>query len=446
MTEKYPSIKQLLGRLATLLAVSFALLFTVIFALSNHAAKLAEKSEQELLPSIHEHQRAALNLERLERMGDLVAYGGDISLIRKNALSAQVLAFQPSFDFNEATRRSVRKSYLLIKQLRVSRQRLLLMQKTGSDNSEIKQLLDLEDKLQMQWHEEKQGMFELQNQIISAATRLQTESLQQISLTQKQILIVGGCGVTALLIVLASIGRQMVKHLIRPISRASHAMLAIESGQEYQLEKTRYEETSLIYHAVERLSATVQTLHDLATTDEMTQCYNRRHFVNLARDMLNKAQENDQPLSIVMLDIDHFKKVNDQYGHATGDTTLKYFALWLKENLPDNGHAGRLGGEEFALLLPGLSESEATDLSENIRKSIASQSQDCPDIPGITVSMGVKGRVGKQDAIDGLLSKADKALYLAKACGRNQVISYSTLKSNQVVTDDYRRSPVSSVG
>lgn len=438
MTAKYPSIKRLIGQMAALLAISFALLFAVIFVLSSHSAKLAEKSEQELLPRIHEHQRAALNLERLERMGDLVAYGGDIRLIRKNALSAQVLAFQPSFDFNQAIRKAVRRSYQLIKQLRSTRQRLIKLQSLAqSTTAEIKRLRKQVAELQQQWNSEKQTMFELQNKIISAATRLQAESLQQISLAQKKILITGGCGIAVLILVLAAIGWQLIKHLIRPISEASKAMLSIESGQTCTFGDTRYEETFLISQALQRLSSTIETLHDLATTDEMTRCFNRRHFVNLSVTALDKANRHGTPMSIVMLDIDHFKKVNDRYGHATGDTTLRYFASWLKEDLPEDCYAGRLGGEEFALLLPGFTDAQAISFADKLRNRISLQSQECPDIPSITVSMGVKEKHSLSESIDELFSKADKALYLAKACGRNQVISHNAMEAESETTASY---------
>ncbi len=429
MTTQKPQIRQLLGRLGVLLIVSFCILIASILGLSHVASQLAEESQKSLLPKIHEHQRAALNLERLERMGDLVAYGVDITMIRKNALAAQVLAYQPSFEFDPTIRETVRRSYEQIKQLRRTRQSLIRLQsKTASSPSpRLQQLIEQEKNLREQWDKQKLGLFELQNRIISKATQLQTQTLHKISLTHQKILLVGGSGVTILLLVLTAIIYQLVKHLIKPVQKASHALLAIERSEPYYLRPARYEETSTIFHAVDRLAINLRTLHDLATTDSLTNCLNRRYFVEQADEALNQAHEQHTDLALVMLDIDHFKKVNDLHGHATGDSTLKLFSQWIKEIIPSNARLGRLGGEEFALLLPEQNEQQASILADHIRSQIAERSANCPEIPPITVSMGVKGRTSPLDQLDSLLSKADKALYHAKTQGRNRVVTCAEL-------------------
>ncbi len=427
MSTDRPRIKQLLGRLTAFLLISFGLLITSILGLSNYAAELAAESNKTLLPKIHEHQRAALNLERLERMGDLVAFGGSLTLIRTNALAAQVLAFQPSFEFDDNAKLMVRKSYRLIKQLRITRQKLLSLTTSTQDTLIQQQQLQLEQSLRQHWSEHKLGIFELQNRIISDATQLQTQTLQQISHTHKQILLVGGSGIAVLLLVIAVIAYQLIKHLIKPVSQASNALLAIEAGEDYHLKPAQYEETATIFHAADRLSSTIQTLHEFATTDSLTNCSNRRYFVEQANTALMNAHKNQEDLALVMMDIDHFKKVNDIYGHAIGDQTLKLFSQWVTSILPEGGKLGRLGGEEFALLLPDYNEQAATTLANHIRELITEKSIDHEAIPTITVSMGVKVRRRVSDELDTLLSQADKALYQAKKSGRNRVIPYSCL-------------------
>ena len=426
MTDRKPRLRQLIGRLALLLIVSFCMLIASILGLSHFASQLAQESQKHLLPKIHEHQRAALNLERLEHMGDLVAYGGNISLIRKNALAAQVLAYQPSFELNESTQKIVRTTFDQIKQIRTVRQKLLILQgKPNNEGTQLNTLLRQEEQLRALWAEQKLDLFELQNRIISTATQMQTHTMQQISLTHQKILLVGGSGITILLLVLAAISYQLLKHLVKPVQKASNALLSIERGEDYHLKPARYEETSTIYHAVDRLAVNLKTLHDMATTDSLTSCLNRRYFVEQAELALQQAKQDNQSLALVMLDIDHFKKVNDTHGHATGDMTLKHFSQWVKQNLPQGGRLGRLGGEEFAMLLPSYDEAQAMMLADHIRSEIAEYSANTEEIPAITVSMGVRSLTAVTDKLDRLLSQADKALYHAKAQGRNRVVSYS---------------------
>ncbi|MDX1398225.1 MAG: hypothetical protein R3204_06840, partial [Oceanospirillum sp.] len=123
--RKRPYIRKLLLNLIAMLALFVASTLGVVAVMHNYTQQLIETSQQELLPAIHDHQRAALNLERLERMGDLVVYGGSVSLIRKNALAAQVLAYQPSFNFNSETKQTVQAAFELLREVRRTRQTLL---------------------------------------------------------------------------------------------------------------------------------------------------------------------------------------------------------------------------------------------------------------------------------------------------------------------------------
>lgn len=423
MSERRPRIKHLLNRLTVLvLAVTGFVVFAILM-LSNYSAQLAQRSEQELLPSIHEHQRAALNLERLERMGDLVAYGADLALIRRNALAAQVLAYQPSFDFDPKTQKAVREAYDLIKALRIVRQQYLNLPISQNDReTQVKLLQQKEQTLQTQWGEHKQALFELQNRIITDATALQAQTLQKISQTSRRILIVGMIGVGLFVIALAVAATLLRRHLVVPVTEASHALLAIESGKPHHLHRARYDEIATIHHAVDRLSSTMKKLHDMATTDSLTGCYNRRYFMELAQAELMTAHHRNAPLTLMMMDLDHFKRVNDEYGHATGDETLKLCTQWIRDLLPEGCFLGRLGGEEFAVLLTHHDRQASMALAETIRACLSEQSAQQSTIPHFTVSIGIESRYYATDTVDSLLSLADKALYQAKSSGRNRVV------------------------
>jgi diguanylate cyclase (GGDEF)-like protein len=164
-------------------------------------------------------------------------------------------------------------------------------------------------------------------------------------------------------------------------------------------------------------------LEMLATTDGMTSLLNRRHFDALARAEWARFQRYGRPLSLLLLDIDHFKSINDRFGHDAGDLVLKAVAQTCKLTKRQTDVVARFGGEEFVLLLPETDEAAAEIAAERLRKSI----QDHPRIlPGenlqVTVSIGVAGATLGMAAFEVLLKRADEALYKAKHSGRNRVV------------------------
>ncbi|WP_051901392.1 diguanylate cyclase [Methylotenera sp. L2L1] len=158
--------------------------------------------------------------------------------------------------------------------------------------------------------------------------------------------------------------------------------------------------------------------------DFLTGLDSRDWFMSQALTELNRATRSNSPLSLLMLDIDFFKKVNDTYGHQVGDIVLKSVANIAKSTLRDFDICGRLGGEEFAVLLPEANQDQAREVAERLRLAIANAQIALPTggLPiHITISIGVSSVMSKEDNIDVLISKADKALYEAKNRGRNRV-------------------------
>jgi diguanylate cyclase (GGDEF)-like protein len=162
------------------------------------------------------------------------------------------------------------------------------------------------------------------------------------------------------------------------------------------------------------------TLYKMANTDMLTGINNRRHFFEIASNMF----ENEEHLFAVMLDIDNFKLLNDQYGHPAGDEALKVFANTISSMLLQDEVFGRLGGEEFALLIIGTEEENIKQQIDEMRKKIASQVVTTEDHHKIkfTVSSGIAKKTADLSDIDNLLKKADDALYQAKKSGRNRVV------------------------
>jgi len=168
------------------------------------------------------------------------------------------------------------------------------------------------------------------------------------------------------------------------------------------------------------------TLNHAADHDALTGALNRSAFLRRGRTLAEQAKVQATPLVAMMLDIDHFKSVNDRHGHAAGDAVLTAFAARMREHLRDDGLFGRFGGEEFAVLLPGLATDDAHDVAERLRE-LASQPIPLGDgrVLDITVSVGLasSSASSQADTLEHLLSRADAALYRAKAMGRNRVVA-----------------------
>lgn len=163
-----------------------------------------------------------------------------------------------------------------------------------------------------------------------------------------------------------------------------------------------------------------QHLEELASIDPLTGASNRRQFMELAKVEISRAKRQGLPLSLIMLDIDFFKSVNDRFGHETGDKVLVALAATIHTTLRRGDIFARLGGEEFVVLLPGQGLSEALLMAERLRLLIAQNV--VPGCPApITVSAGLAALENASEEIDELLRRADRGLYRAKNQGRNQV-------------------------
>lgn len=163
-------------------------------------------------------------------------------------------------------------------------------------------------------------------------------------------------------------------------------------------------------------------LRELATTDSLTSLPNRRYFLEQLDRELARLQRQGGTTALLMLDIDHFKQVNDTFGHAVGDEVLRHVASLLRTSLRRTDLAGRLGGEEFALMLPGMSEESAGLFAERLREQVAVSAVDTGrGAVRCTISIG-RTFLAKNDRMpDAALSRADVALYRAKGNGRNRV-------------------------
>jgi len=175
-------------------------------------------------------------------------------------------------------------------------------------------------------------------------------------------------------------------------------------------------------HEIEARKSLEMELRVLATTDPLTGLYNRRRFLELGEYEIQRWQRTLRGLALLVLDLDHFKRVNDEHGHAAGDEVLRRFAMVCKNNLRAMDSIGRIGGEEFAILLPETSLEEGVRIAEKVRSVLAESPMSGPAPISITVSIGVVVAEG-QETFAQVLARGDSCLYAAKGQGRNRVVS-----------------------
>ncbi|RXJ86079.1 GGDEF domain-containing protein, partial [Arcobacter sp. CECT 8985] len=197
----------------------------------------------------------------------------------------------------------------------------------------------------------------------------------------------------------------------------------IVKDQNNQLEEKVEARTLQIRSTLKELEKVNLKLYDLAHTDFLTKTMNRRHFFMHAQNAYKTAIEKEEELSVVMIDIDNFKKLNDSYGHDLGDRVLVSFSKSIKDAIGKETIFGRLGGEEFAIIFKNTNLKEAiiktNEIRNNIEKlEIATKNNTIK----ITASFGVSDRKNAH-SIDEMLKKADIHLYHAKSCGKNIVRS-----------------------
>lgn len=178
----------------------------------------------------------------------------------------------------------------------------------------------------------------------------------------------------------------------------------------------------LNWRQMQQSKADQEDLERMANSDALTKLHNKQSILRTLDEQMKHAKRYQEPLGVIMLDIDHFREVNNQYGHIIGDDVLEKIAYLVRHTIRDADIAGRYGGEEFLIVLPQTDLSSAMEVAERIRKTIetAEMTDSQGSVFGITVSQGLAS-YRPDEAQRSCISRADKALYEAKAKGRNRV-------------------------
>lgn len=178
-----------------------------------------------------------------------------------------------------------------------------------------------------------------------------------------------------------------------------------------------------LYTDITERKAFERRLIEMATLDELTGLVNRREFFTLGHHEEHRSAREGHVVSVMMVDADYFKRINDTYGHAVGDQVLRNLADNCRKIFRKTDIVGRYGGEEFAVILPGAEEDMAKIIAERLRKSIEESAVETDQgTVNYTVSIGISSAKGRDVKIEELLDRADRALYTAKAQGRNRAI------------------------
>jgi len=165
-----------------------------------------------------------------------------------------------------------------------------------------------------------------------------------------------------------------------------------------------------------------EEIYQLATHDALTDLYNRRHFIEAVEREIARAMRHQRPLTMCIIDVDLFKPINDRYGHISGDNVLRQIAGILRRHVRNDDSAARIGGEEFAVLLPECDGDAAFGFAERLRQAVAEAVfRPGGDEQSITVSIGIAALTPSRDTCSRMMAAADAALYRAKSEGRNRV-------------------------
>ena len=287
-------------------------------------------------------------------------------------------------------------------------------------------VLVLDDKYQIMFANEK-----IENALGEKAAVLQGRSILSLPWKNKELLEQKGSDESGELILrVEGFGPRYYKMSRSPIfDEAGSRRGTLVSLDDVTVMRQQHNDLQIAMASLEKSKAEIaeqnEKLTFLATRDSMTKCFNRRAFFETFEKIWVSSKRYGHPLSCIMVDVDHFKSVNDNYGHAMGDEVLKKVSAVLLDTARDSDIVCRYGGEEFCVLLPHIDMAGAEQAAERYRVAISELKF---EKLSITASLGCSDWMQGADLAEQMLDQADQALYYAKRNGRNQVCRFDTIK------------------
>jgi len=412
----------------------------VLLMVQYDILQLAEEANRILLPDIQAEVRTVVNLERLKVFGEIVRHGADPVERREAQLAAQILAMDAVYEKDASIKHRVNQVYGIIERMAAHR----AQQDAVGPLTEPAQGPLLDGKVVNDWKEASAILENLVQHLSVDAAVTASEGSARIARQAKRamLVVVLVSGGLALLFVIMILFVQCA--VVRPILHATYGLKQIRTHPgALQMRRERLQELDDIAGAVGAFGAALSQINErtadlereiterqqaqarlmeLATTDSLTGLHNRRYFMDTATQEFERARRYQIPLSLLMIDADRFKSINDRFGHHIGDEVLKALAMIGQRQLRETDLFARLGGEEFAILLPQTDLADARVVAERLRQTIAEHTVDTEQgLLNFTVSLGLSSLNPVTADLDDLLRQADVALYQAKQNGRNRV-------------------------
>ncbi len=220
--------------------------------------------------------------------------------------------------------------------------------------------------------------------------------------------------------------RDQIRTIIESLVQATREVETANGEMQQRLKNSRME--------IRELQENLEVVRTESLTDPLTTLANRKYFQDAFQRLIKDAEMKSEPLSVIMSDIDHFKKFNDTYGHLTGDQVLRLVAVSLKHNVKGQDVASRYGGEEFAVLLPRTPLAQAEIVADHIRRAVQSKElmrrSTGETLGRVTISLGIS-TWRKGDSMATMIERADACLYAAKGAGRNCVVTETVLEKSE---------------